>query len=98
MNIIEVQTHIMLREESHDRAHVFMIYMAALKTRGQVFMYLSLIEGDILTERWNDLNQYKAKSNLCMKPHQSVKLVLKNKEPATLRYGGSQIVPEWAYY
>lgn len=52
----------------------------------------------MLTDRWNDLNQNDAKSNLCMKPHQSVKLVLKNKEPATLRYGGSQIVPEWANY
>ncbi|BCR97851.1 uncharacterized protein AKAW2_31170A [Aspergillus luchuensis] len=73
VSIVEAQTQIMVREESQGRIPVPEIF-GWIEDNGQTFIYMSLIEGDTLADRWGGLSDDE-KQAICEELHQYVKLL-----------------------
>lgn len=56
VTIVEAQTQMMIREQLQDQVLVPEIF-GWTEDEGQRFIYMSLIEGETLQERWGDMNE-----------------------------------------
>lgn len=57
VTIIEAQTQIMVREKLRGRVPIPEVF-GWTEDGGQRFIYMSLIEGETLQERWGDMNEH----------------------------------------
>ncbi|RAL01363.1 aminoglycoside phosphotransferase family protein [Aspergillus ibericus CBS 121593] len=73
VSIVEAETQMMLREQLHGRVPVPEIF-GWTEDEGQTFIYMSLAEGDTLSNRWDDLSD-DARRAICEELNELVNLV-----------------------
>ena len=89
VSIVEAQTQIMLREEFQGRIPVPEIF-GWTEDNGQTFIYMSLIEGDNLADRWGGLSDDEKRA-ICEELHQYVKLLRTLEQDPRDKYVGELI-------
>ncbi|RAH54992.1 phosphotransferase family protein [Aspergillus piperis CBS 112811] len=89
VSIVEAQTQIMVREESQGRIPVPEIF-GWIEDNGQTFIYMSLIEGDTLADRWGGLSDDE-KQAICEELHHYVKLLRTLEQDPRDKYIGDNL-------
>ena len=89
VSIVEAQTQIMLREEFHGRIPIPEIF-GWTEDDGQTFIYMSLIEGDTLADRWGGLSDGEKRA-ICEELHRFVELLRTLEQDPRDKYVGELI-------
>ncbi|KAE8350240.1 kinase-like domain-containing protein [Aspergillus coremiiformis] len=87
INLVEAETQIMLRERLYGRVPVPAIFGWAQDGK-QTFIYMELIEGDTLLDRWDSLTEEELRS-ICEDLHHLIETIRTLEQDSCDRYVGS---------